>query len=178
MSETNFAEQERARLEAELADLRSGATSCEPKWRATPTPSATAVTPPTHCSAPRTSAASTSRSAGWPGCWRAATPTSPGQLPNGTEVKLRFPGDEPVRMRVINYIEETPAGEEDTTLTADSPLGLALFGRKAGETVTYSTPRGELQVDLLAIELPTRCRRESVATRPAFDAEVRCARSG
>jgi transcription elongation GreA/GreB family factor len=79
---------------------------------------------------------------------------TPGQLPTGTMVTLRFPGDEPVRMRIIHFLEETPAGEEDTTLTSDSPLGLALFGRRAGETVTYATPRGELQVDLLAIELP------------------------
>jgi transcription elongation factor GreA len=79
---------------------------------------------------------------------------TPGQLPTGTEVTLRFPGDEPIRMRVIHFLEETPAGEEDSTLTSDSPLGLALFGRQAGETVTYSTPRGELQVDLLAIDLP------------------------
>lgn len=79
---------------------------------------------------------------------------APGQLPNGTEVTLRFPGDEPIRMRVLHFLEETPAGEEDTTLTADSPLGLALFGRTAGETITYSTPRGELQVDLLAIDYP------------------------
>jgi transcription elongation factor GreA len=79
----------------------------------------------------------------------------PGQLPNGTRVKLRFPDDKKdVEMRVVNFIEETPAGEEDTTLTADSPLGLALFGRKAGETITYRTPRGELQVKLLAIEQP------------------------
>ncbi|SBS75528.1 conserved hypothetical protein [uncultured Mycobacterium sp.] len=81
---------------------------------------------------------------------------TPGQVPNGTQVTLRFPGDEPVQMRIVNFLEETPAGEEDTTLTADSPLGLALFGRRAGETVTYSTPRGELQVDLLAIELPNK----------------------
>ncbi|QEN11938.1 GreA/GreB family elongation factor [Mycolicibacterium sp. ELW1] len=79
---------------------------------------------------------------------------APGQLPNGTEVTVRFPGDEPVRMRIIHFLEETPAGEEDTTLTSDSPLGLALFGRRAGETVTYSTPRGELQVELLAIDIP------------------------
>ena len=81
---------------------------------------------------------------------------TPGQVPNGTEVTLRFPGDEPIRMRIVNFLEETPAGEEDTTLTSDSPLGLALFGRRAGETVTYSTPRGELQVDLLAIDLPNQ----------------------
>lgn len=82
-------------------------------------------------------------------------PHVPGQLPNGTQVKLRFPDDDKdIEMRVVNFIEETPAGEEDTTLTADSPLGLALFGRKAGETITYRTPRGELQVKLLAIEQP------------------------
>jgi len=79
---------------------------------------------------------------------------TPGQVPNGTTVTLRFPGDEPIQMRIVNFLEETPAGEEDTTLTSDSPLGLALFGRRAGETVTYSTPRGDLQVDLLAIEFP------------------------
>ena len=80
--------------------------------------------------------------------------TVPGQLPNGTAVKLRWPDGEEVDMLVVNCIEETPAGAEDTTLTADSPLGLALFGRKAGETITYRTPRGELQVELLAIEQP------------------------
>ena len=78
----------------------------------------------------------------------------PGQLPNGTQVTLRWPDGEEATMRVVNFIEETPAGAEDTTLTADSPLGLALFGRSAGETVTYRTPRGELQVELLAIEQP------------------------
>ena len=78
-----------------------------------------------------------------------------GQLPNGTEVTLRFPDDAAdVRMRVVNYIEETPAGAEDSTLTADSPLGLALFGHSAGDRITYLTPRGELQVTLLAIETP------------------------
>ena len=81
---------------------------------------------------------------------------TPGQVPNGTTVTLRFPGDEPIQMRIVNFLEETPAGEEDTTLTSDSPLGLALFGRRAGETVTYSTPRGELQVELLAIEFPNK----------------------
>ena len=29
-----------------------------------------------------------------------------------------------------------------------------VFGRKAGETITYRTPRGELQVKLLAVEQP------------------------
>ena len=81
-------------------------------------------------------------------------PNAEGQLPNGTEVKLRWPDGEEVKMRVVNFIEETPAGAEDTTLTADSPLGLALFGHKAGDTVVYRTPRGEQQVTLLAIKRP------------------------
>ena len=88
--------------------------------------------------------------------WRLAggNATVDGQLPNGTEVKLRWPDGEEVKMRVVNFIEETPAGAEDTTLTADSPLGLALFGHKAGDTITYRTPRGEQQVTLLAIKQP------------------------
>jgi len=69
-------------------------------------------------------------------------------------VRLRFADGEQVSMRVINVIEETPAGAEDSTLTADSPLGLALYGHKAGDTITYRTPLGEQQVKLLAIEYP------------------------
>ena len=67
---------------------------------------------------------------------------------------MRWPDGEEVKMRVVSFVEETPAGAEDTTLTADSPLGLALFGHKAGDTITYRTPRGETQVTLLAIKQP------------------------
>lgn len=79
---------------------------------------------------------------------------TPGQVPNGTTVTVRFPGDEPIQMRVVHFLEEIPPGEADTTLTSDSPLGLALFGRRAGDMIRYSTPRGELHVELLAIDFP------------------------
>jgi len=154
MSETNFAEQERARLEAELADLRRR----REEMRAELQGDAGTV-------GDRGDAADAlQRAEDLAGideqisrlAWLLAGGNAdvPGQLPDGTEVTLRFPGDEPLRMRVINYLAETPAGAEDTTLTADSPLGLALFGREAGDTVTYSTPRGELHVDLVAIDYP------------------------
>jgi transcription elongation factor GreA len=152
--DTNFAEQERARLEAELADLRRRREQLHADLQA----DAEAV-------GDRGDAADALQRAEDLGgldeqinrlSWLLAggNATVPGQLPNGTAVKLRWPDGEEVAMRVVNFIEETPAGAEDTTLTADSPLGLALFGRKAGETITYSTPRGELQVELLSIEQP------------------------
>ncbi|OMC42050.1 nucleoside diphosphate kinase regulator [Mycobacterium sp. IS-2888] len=75
-------------------------------------------------------------------------------LPGGTEVTLRFPDGEVVTMHVISIVEETPAGREAETLTARSPLGQALAGRKPGDTVTYSTPQGENQVELIAVKLP------------------------
>ena len=75
-------------------------------------------------------------------------------LPGGTEVTLRFPDGEVVTMQVISIVEETPIGREGETLTARSPLGQALAGRKAGDTVTYSTPQGENQVELLAVKRP------------------------
>jgi transcription elongation factor GreA len=75
-------------------------------------------------------------------------------LPFGTTVTLRFSDGSVVKMHVISVVEETPAGGEDETLTAGSPLGLALAGRKAGDTVTYTTPAGENQVELLDVKYP------------------------
>ena len=153
-SSDNFAEQEHARLEAELADLRKR----RDQLRADLQGDAETV-------GDRGDAAeSLQRAEDLLGVdeqisrvtWLLAggNTTVEGQLPNGTEVKLRWPDGEENTMRVVNFIEETPAGAEDTTLTADSPLGLALHGHKAGDTITYRTPRGELQVTLLAIALP------------------------
>jgi len=76
-------------------------------------------------------------------------------LPGGTEVTLRFPDGEVVTMHVISIVEETPVGREDETLTARSPLAQALAGHQPGDTVTYSTPQGQSQVELVAVKLPT-----------------------
>lgn len=77
-----------------------------------------------------------------------------GTLPDGTKVQLRFADGAVVTMQVISIVEETPIGGEAETLTAGSPLGLALVGRKPGDTVTYTTPAGETQVDLLDVQYP------------------------
>ncbi len=154
MTDTNFAEQERARLEAELADLRRR----RDQLRADMLADADTVGDRGDAADALQRAEDLSGLEEQIGrlAWLLAggNATVDGQLPNGTEVKLRWADGEEVAMRVVNFIEETPAGAEDSTLTADSPLGLALYGRKAGETVTYRTPRGEQQVTLLSIELP------------------------
>ena len=75
-------------------------------------------------------------------------------LPGGTEVTLRFSDGEVVTMHVISIVEETPVGREAEKLTARSPLAQALVGHKAGDTVTYSTPQGESQVEVVALKLP------------------------
>ncbi len=85
-----------------------------------------------------------------------AGPVSDGgaTLPPGTEVTLRFPDGSVVTMLVISIVEQTPIGREAETLTAGSPLGRALAGHKPGDKVTYSTPQGENQVELLDVKFP------------------------
>jgi transcription elongation GreA/GreB family factor len=82
------------------------------------------------------------------------SPNDNNTLPFGTKVTVRFSDGSVVKMQVISVIEETPAGGEEEALTAGSPLGLALAGRKAGDTVTYTTPQGENQVELLDLKYP------------------------
>jgi transcription elongation factor GreA len=76
------------------------------------------------------------------------------QLPFGTEVKLKFSDGEVVKMQVISVIEEASVDSDTEALTASSPLGLALVGRKKGDKVTYSTPQGEQEVELLLVKYP------------------------
>ncbi|OBI53809.1 hypothetical protein A5707_11160 [Mycobacterium kyorinense] len=77
-----------------------------------------------------------------------------GALPGGTEVTLRFGDGSVATMQVISIVEEAAAGHEAETLTAGSPLGQALAGRQPGDTVTYTTPQGESQVELLEVKYP------------------------
>jgi transcription elongation GreA/GreB family factor len=39
-------------------------------------------------------------------------------------------------------------------VTAGSPLGEALVGRGAGDTITYAGPDGELQAEVVALHAP------------------------
>lgn len=150
----NFAEQERSRVEAELADLRRRRDQMRAELRDDADTVGDRGDAADAIQRAEDLAGIDEQIARLTWLLAGGNTAVEGQLPNGTQVTIRFPGDEPVRMRVVHFLEETPAGAEDTTLTADSPLGLALVGRKAGDTVIYDTPRGELQVDLLEIDYP------------------------
>ena len=80
-------------------------------------------------------------------------PTNGNELPFGAEVKLRFSDGDVVTMQVISVIEEASVDGTEA-LTANSPLGQALVGRKAGDKISYTTPQGEQQVELLDIKHP------------------------
>jgi transcription elongation GreA/GreB family factor len=90
------------------------------------------------------------------GSGSANTPT--GLLPDGAQVTLQLADGRVTTMRVISDVAEIPespeAGQEDETLSADSPLGLALAGHQPGDTVSYETPQGPQRVQLLSVRLP------------------------
>ncbi|MBV8541308.1 MAG: GreA/GreB family elongation factor [Pseudonocardiales bacterium] len=86
--------------------------------------------------------------AGW-------TDERPGGLVDGTVVTLRFADGTVETLRAVMVTDEASEDEGAQVLTVDSPLGLALAGRHAGDTVTYRTPDGETSVDILAVAPPS-----------------------
>lgn len=76
------------------------------------------------------------------------------KLPDGTRVTLRFPDGDEQTLRVVKLAAAIPDGEEETTLTADSPLGLALAGHGEGEHISYETPGGRSEAELVSLRLP------------------------
>ncbi|MGW3471345.1 GreA/GreB family elongation factor [Saccharopolyspora sp. NPDC000995] len=76
-------------------------------------------------------------------------------LEPGTEVSLRLPDGTTQDFRVVAIPEEIPPGAEDTSLTSDSPLGLALAGSRAGETVDFPSPEGKTRVEVVSIRPPS-----------------------
>jgi transcription elongation factor GreA len=69
----------------------------------------------------------------------------------GKLVSLRYQGDDDVETYLLGLQEER--GGEHDILTPDSPLGRALVGRSAGETVVAQVPAGELKVEIVEVKL-------------------------
>ncbi len=71
------------------------------------------------------------------------------QVAPGSIVALRYEGDEEVERYLIGSIEERPDGLP--VISPQSPLGQALVGRQAGDTVEYQAPSGTLKVEIVEI---------------------------
>ena len=69
----------------------------------------------------------------------------------GMIVTLRYEGEEP-ETYLFGLREEK--GGEFPVLTPDSPLGQALTGHGAGETVTTKVPAGELKIEIIEVRAP------------------------
>jgi transcription elongation factor GreB len=78
----------------------------------------------------------------------AAGPDAPDQVRFGTTVTVRSPAGQQRRYQIVGVDEaDARAGR----VAFISPLARALLGRRQGDTVQVDTPRGEEELEILAI---------------------------
>ncbi len=76
--------------------------------------------------------------------------SSDGTVSHGSIVGLRYEGDDDVEKYLVGSIEEEAEGMEN--LSPGSPLGEAIMGASAGDTVSYETPTGmTLSVEVVSV---------------------------
>lgn len=68
----------------------------------------------------------------------------------GSIVRLRYEGDDDADRFLVGSIEERR--DDVAVVSPQSPLGLALIGRRKGDTVEYQAPGGNLKVEIVDIE--------------------------
>jgi transcription elongation factor GreA len=73
-----------------------------------------------------------------------------GTVAAGSIVHLRYEGDDEVVKYLVGSIEERHGDLE--VVSPNSPLGEALLGASAGDTVSYAMPNGELSVIVVEVE--------------------------
>ncbi|MFG3170667.1 GreA/GreB family elongation factor [Streptomyces sp. NPDC048200] len=76
-----------------------------------------------------------------------AGPPPTGLVGVGSTVTVRF-GDGTVETVQIG---ETAVAQDGTLVTADSPLGRALLGRRPGDTVAFDAPDGEESAEVVSL---------------------------
>lgn len=72
-----------------------------------------------------------------------------GEISTGVVVSLRYDGDDDVEKFFLGSIEERQEGL--SVMSPQSPLGQALIGHKAGDTVEYEAPSGTLKVNVVSV---------------------------
>jgi transcription elongation GreA/GreB family factor len=68
----------------------------------------------------------------------------------GSRVTIDFGDGEPETYCLIDLQSPTPEGSV-AALSTQTPVGRALLGHRAGDTVTYRAPRGTGDLRLLAV---------------------------
>jgi transcription elongation factor GreA len=80
------------------------------------------------------------------------TPTESGTAVPGTVLTVRFEGDDDTETFLLGSREEGSHGDLEV-YSPNSPLGSALIGAKAGDTVSYDLPDGgSMEVTLVSAE--------------------------
>ncbi|MER7083376.1 Transcription elongation factor, GreA/GreB family [Saccharopolyspora kobensis] len=79
---------------------------------------------------------------------------APGRVPDGTRATLRFDDGTEQEVCAVAIPEEIASGQQGMTVTTDSPLGRALAGRREGDTISYSTPAGEVRARVVSLNFP------------------------
>ena len=75
-----------------------------------------------------------------------------GVIKPGKLVTLKIGGDDEAETYLLGLREEK--GGEHDVLTPESPIGRSLVGHSAGEMVTAKVPRGELEIEIVAVRTP------------------------
>lgn len=78
-----------------------------------------------------------------------AAPAAGGVVATGSVVTIRYEGDDDTEQYLIGSIEERREGL--SVISPGSPLGQALLGKSAGDTVSYEAPSGALRVEIVEV---------------------------
>lgn len=72
-----------------------------------------------------------------------------GAISAGSVVDLRYDGDDDVERYLLGSIEERREGL--SVISPGSPLGQALLGHVAGDTIEYQAPSGPMKVEIVEV---------------------------
>ncbi|MCU1462763.1 MAG: GreA/GreB family elongation factor [Acidimicrobiales bacterium] len=72
-----------------------------------------------------------------------------GTVASGSVIEIRYEGDDDTERYLLGSIEERH--DELAVMSPGSPLGRALLGRVAGDTVEYEAPGGSLKVEIVTV---------------------------
>ena len=82
----------------------------------------------------------------------AALPSDRGSVAFGAQVKVRYRNGELVQYEIVGSEE---IDLEQDRISAQSPLGRELIGRRAGDKFRFQAPAGETELEILAVEYAT-----------------------